>query len=305
MVQKISVVIPNYNGENLIAKNLPEVIKNCPGCEIIVVDDASGDGSVELLKKFKNIKLIVNPKNLGFSGAVNRGLDAAKGDFILMLNSDVRPRIGFLKPAIEHFKNENVFAVALTDYSHEGGKIVQRGKGGADFKKGFLNHYAANPNAGETLWTSCGSGLFRTKVLKQLGGLDPVYSPFYWEDIDLSFRARQKGYICIFEPASKVDHYHEEGAIKKSRSPYAIKTISYRNQFIFVWKNISDPLFLVEHILWFPHHIARAIISGDTAFLSGFVGAIAKIPQMVQNPQYQVSDKVVSDKDVIKKFKKP
>lgn len=305
MPQKISVVIPNFNGAKLLSKNLPQVLKNCPGCQIIVVDDASTDNSVAILKeKFKNIKLLVNFQNLGFSGAVNRGIKNASGDLVLLLNSDVSPRAGFLKPALDRLKDKGVFAVALNDYSHERGKIIERGKGGANFQKGFLSHFAAKIEAGETLWVSGGSGLFVREILDRLGGFDPVYAPFYWEDIDLSFRARQSGYICIFEPASKVDHYHEEGAIKKTRKPFEIKMVSYRNQFIFIWKNFSDPVFLVQHLLWFPYHLLKAIMAKDFAFFLGFAGALAKIPQIVQNPQYRVSPKAVSDRDVIKKFEK-
>lgn len=306
MAQKISVIIPNYNGANLLSKNLPQVIKNCPACQIIVVDDASTDRSVELIKeKFKSVRLIINKKNLGFASTVNRGIENASGQLVLLLNSDVSPRSGFLKPALAHFKDKKVFAVAMTDYSHEDGKIVKRGKGGANFKKGFFNHFAARIMAGETLWVSGGSGLFVREILNRLGGFDPIYSPFYWEDVDLSFRARQEGYICIFEPKSKVDHYHQEGAIKKTRKPSEIKTISYRNQFIFIWKNFSEPILLVQHLLWLPYHLAKAILSGDAAFLLGFVLALAKIPQMIENSHYRVSQKAVSDKDVIKKFEKP
>ncbi len=209
MAQKISVVIPNYNGANLLSKNLPQVLKNCPGCQIIVVDDASTDNSTAILKeKFKNIKLLINPKNIGFSGTVNRGIKNSNGDLVLLLNSDVSPRAGFLKPALDRFKDKRVFAVALNDYSREAGKIIERGKGGANFKKGFLNHFAAKIEEGETFWVSGGSGLFIRKILNRLGGFDPVYSPFYWEDIDLSFMARQKGDTFVFEPASKVEHYH-------------------------------------------------------------------------------------------------
>ncbi len=306
MAQKISVVIPNYNGANLLAKNLPQVIKNCPGCQIIVVDDASQDDSVNFIKtNFKKIKLIVNQKNLGFQKTVNRGANVAKGDLLLLLNSDVSPQKDFLKNALPHFNPPNVFAVGLCDLSHEDGKIVKRGRGGATFRKGFLNHFAQDIKDGETLWVSGGSGIFVKKIFQELGGFDPIYAPFYWEDIDLSFRARQKGYICIFEANSYVDHYHEEGAIKKTTKPFKIKVISYRNQFIFVWKNFSDPLFLLEHLLYLPYHLVKAALSGDWAFVLGFAKALAKIPWIVQNPQYQVQKKMVSERDVIKKFEKP
>lgn len=271
-----------------------------------MVDDASNDGSQDLIKKeFKKIKLITNKKNLGFGKTVNLGVEESSGDLVLLLNSDVSPRKDCLKAAITHFKDQKVFAVGLTDFSHENGKVIKRGRGGGSFKKGFLNHYKDEITSGETFWVSGGSGLFVKKLFLDLGGFDPVYAPFYWEDIDLSFRARLLGYICLFEPNSKVDHYHEEGAIKKTKRAFEIKTISYRNQFIFVWKNISDPLLILEHLVYLPYHFVKALAQKDGAFFLGFAKALAKIPQIVENPQYQVTKKVVPERVIFEKFKKP
>src|SRR3990167_2573571 len=117
MAKKVSVIIPNYNGEELLSHNLPKVIKYCKGCEIIVVDDASNDNSVKLIKKsYRNIKLIKNSKNLGFARSINMGVESASGDLVLLLNTDVSPRKNFLKNALKLFKNSNLFAVALADY---------------------------------------------------------------------------------------------------------------------------------------------------------------------------------------------
>ena len=282
MAQKISVVIPNYNGRELLAKNLPQVIKNCKGAEIIVVDDASTDDSVKFIKThFKKVKLIVQSKNMGFAKTVNRGAEEASGTLILFLNSDVSPRENFSNEAQKHFSDDKVFAVGLADYSHEAGKIVIRGRGEAEFKKGLISHFKLPATYGPSLWVSGGSGIFDRKKFQQLGGFDEVYAPFYWEDIDLCWRANKAGYVCLFEPNAKVDHFHEQGAIKKHHSDFFIKTVSWRNQFIFVWKNISDPLLLLQHLLWLPYHFAKAAINLDSAFFAGFLWAVVKIPKLI------------------------
>ena len=184
MAQKISVVIPNFNGKELLAKNLPDVIKNCPNCEIIVADDGSDDDSVKFLKKnFKSIKVVENKKNLGFAKTANIGAQNAIGDYLLLLNTDVSPRSGFLQKALTHFeenKANKIFAVGICDISHENGKTVKRGRGLAKFVKGFLIHSAAPIRAGETFWVSGGSGLFDRKKFLELGGFDPFFAPFYW-----------------------------------------------------------------------------------------------------------------------------
>ena len=303
MEKKISVVIPNYNGSHLLKENLPAVVKNCPNYQIIVVDDASSDESVNFLhKNFRKIIIIQLKKNKGFANAVNVGVKRTSGDLILLLNSDVSPRANFLQFALAHFKDSKTFAVGLADYSHENKKIVIRGKGGGSFDKGFLEHFAQAATSGKTLWVSGGSGLFDKRKFLELGGFDTNFAPFYWEDIDLSFRAWQMGYMCLFEPRSKVDHFHQEGAIQKSKSEFFVKTVSYKNQFLFVWKNISDPLWLIQHLTWFPYHIAKAIVTFDLAFFAGFFWALGKIPDLVANFQLPIANCQLSDREVLNKF---
>ena len=306
MAKKVSVIIPNYNGEELLSHNLPNVIKFCKACEIIIVDDASSDGSVKLIKKsYRDIKLIKNSRNLGFARSINIGVESASGDLVLLLNSDVSPREDFLDSALKQFKDKKLFAVALADFSHENGKIIKRGRGGAVFEKGFVNHFKLPSEFGETLWVSGGSGLFDKEKFKALGGFDPIYAPFYWEDIDLSFRAWQIGWRCIFEPKSQVDHFHEKGAIKKSSSKFFVKTVSYKNQFIFVWKNIEDYLLMIQHLLWLPYHFTKALINLDFAFFVGFLWAVLKLPVLIFNFSLFTFHFSLSDREVIKKFEKP
>lgn len=311
MEKKISVIIPNYNGKNLLTSNLPQVLKTCPNCEVIVVDDGSTDGSVEFLRQnFPTIKLIVASKNQGFVKSVNRGVQVAKGELVLLLNSDVYPHANFLKPLLRYFdkaqdRHNQVFAVAIADESHEGDKIVVRGKGGATFKRGFVNHFAANVVPGETLWVSGGSGLFDRQKFASLGGFDPVFAPFYWEDIDLCWRAQKKDWRCLFEPESRVDHYHLEGAIKKTYSDYFVKKVAYKNQFIFVWKNISDYTLILQHLLWVPYHFAVALAKLDWAFFNGFFWGLAKLPTLIFNYELSTMNRKLSDKELLKKFEKP
>ncbi len=93
---KISVVIPNYNGQKLLAKNLSKVIAVCKNCETIVVDDASTDDSVQFLQiKFPKVKIVKHKKNKRFAVACNSGVKAAQGEIVILLNSDVVPEKDF------------------------------------------------------------------------------------------------------------------------------------------------------------------------------------------------------------------
>lgn len=302
-MEKISIVIPNYNGADLLRKNLPTVIKYCPGSEIIVVDDGSVDNSVTLLhKRFKKVKVIRLRKNMGFANAANVGVKEAKSKIILLINTDVIPRKNFLKPALKYFNDEKTFAVGLEDQSHENGKIIPRGRGSAMFKKGFVEHFAAIPQRGITFWTSGGSSLFNREKFLKLGGFDTTYKPFYWEDIDLGFRAWRSGYNCYFEPLAKVDHFHEEGAIKKNSSNFFIRTVSYKNQFLFVWKNIKSYDFSLLHLIWLPYHFAKATTKADLTFFYGFALALFSLPNLLKT--LSKDQFIISEREVFKIFEK-
>ena len=304
MAKKVSVVIPSFNGRDLLEKNLPSVIKNCQNCPLIIVDDGSSDDSVKFLKKrFKKTKVINLRHNQGFAQAANIGVRGAQTDLILLLNTDVVPRSNFLKPAINHFKDSRVFAVGLCDLSHENGKIIERGRGGGSFKKGLLIHFAATIERGETLWVSGGSGIFDRRKFLKLGGFDKIFAPFYWEDIDLSYRARKIGFHCLFEPLSKVDHFHQEGTIRKFHSSFYLALVSYKNQFIFVWKNISDLFLLLNHLFWLPYHLIRAVILLDLAFLLGLIYALLALPGLIFISE-PLPKSLYSDREVLKDFGK-
>lgn len=288
---KVSIVIPNYNSGEILLKNLPAVLKTGAD-EIVIVDDGSTDGSLEQIKNEKRrdrafgersllslreIKILENEKNLGFSSTVNRGVKAASGEIVVLLNTDVSPEPDFLDPLVRHFADPKVFAVGCLDKSIENGKIVLRGRGLAKWDRGFLIHWRGEVDKPDTFWVSCGSGAFRRSTWLNLGGLDEIYNPFYWEDIDLSYRAKKAGYKIFFEPKSVVVHQHGEGVIRQKFSPFYIKIIAYRNQFIFAWKHMDKWRLWFLHFFWLPYHFLKALFSFDLAFWLGFLLALVKV----------------------------
>lgn len=298
----ISIIIPNYNGEELLKKNLPKVFETLHGStEVIVVDDGSKDGSVNFLKTQK-VRLLRNSKNLGFSSAVNKGVKAAKGEIVVLLNSDVYPENDFLDPLIKHFNDPQVFAVGCLDKSIEDGKVVLRGRGIGKWDRGFLVHSRGDINETNTLWASGGSSAFRKSIWEKLGGLNTLYNPFYWEDIDLSYRALKSGYKVIFEPKSIVYHEHEKGAIKQKYSPFQIKTIAYKNQFIFVWENATDLNLQILHFLFLPYHFIKALTRCDLPFFIGFFKAFVLLPKIIQSSLRNQKLFVKKDSEIISNF---
>lgn len=316
---RISIIIPNYNGENLLKKNLGSVMdalifysKKDKGSEVIIVDDSSEDGSVLYLQnEFKNykdkypnifLKLIVNNRNLGFSSTVNKGVKEAIGEIIILLNSDVRPNENFLEFLTAHFKDPEVFAVGCLEKSIEpNDEIILRGRGIGAWKRGFLIHKRGEVNRANTLWVNGGSGAFKKGLWEKLGGFDEIYNPFYWEDIDLSYRALKTGYKVIFEPKSVVIHEHSKGAIKKKFKESEIKEVAYRNQFLFVWKN-ADFKFQILHLIWLPYHFSKALLGRDISFFIGFLSAFKKLKKIIEFNFNNKKDFVKRDEEVVKEF---
>ena len=111
-----SVVIPNWNGKDLLEQYLPSVVEALagnPDNEIVVVDNGSTDGSADFVRAaFPQVKLLALPRNLGFGGGSNAGIRAARNDIVVLLNSDMRVDPGFLAPLLEGFRDPQVFAVS-------------------------------------------------------------------------------------------------------------------------------------------------------------------------------------------------
>lgn len=309
---KIDIVIPNYNGSHLVKKNLPGVLEAIEKFDsrIIIVDDGSKEedlislrGIVEDFSKKHKVKLIEHSTNLGFSSAVNTGVRNSKAGLVVLLNSDVLPRKDFLESPVQKISSDkDIFGIGCLDESIEDGKVVLRGNGSGKWKDGMVTHSEGNLKSEKTFWISGGSSVIDREKYIMLGGMDEIYNPFYWEDIDLSYRAQKAGFRILFDRNSVVRHYHEEGSIKKNVAKTKITTIAYRNQFIFVWKNVTDIKLIINHIVLLPANLLKGVRRGDFEFFKGFSLAIIKLPDIMKKRKLQKKFYKVSDKEIFKSF---
>lgn len=313
----ISVVIPNYNGEKILEKNLLQVLKvfekysdaQHHTIEIIIVDDGSTDRSKEILAGIFNnhtssigIRLLFNNKNYGFSTTVNKGVAAAKGEIVILLNTDVIPKNDFLDALLPHFLDEKVFGVGCMDQSIEDDKKVLRGRGIGKWEKGLMHHNAGKLNKNTTLWVSCGSGAFRKSIWETLGGLSELYNPFYWEDVDLGYRALKSGHKLVFEKESVVTHMHEEGSIKSSQSIKKVHATAYRNQHVFTLLNATTPRIILGYLAHLPKYTIQAIRERKKGYLQGLLRVIPLLPQVVITRARNKRLFVKSDEDICSEF---
>lgn len=293
---KTSIIIPNYNGGALLAKNLPAVIKamanpaNGIG-EIIVVDDGSKDDSVKLVKAgFPQIKLIKHTQNRGFSAAINTGARASRGDLLVLLNNDVLPKPDFLVTIRKCFENPKVFAVSL----HERGYGLAKGT----FVDGYVGLAMGEEKtkAWPSFYVSGGSGVFRRSLWMKLGGMDEkLFSPFYWEDIDICYRAAKRGWRVLWEPESCVVHQHESTI--SQLSPKYVARIKERNQLLFIWKNISSKNLIRKHIAGL---VKRTVM--HPGYLRIVIMALGKWGVVLRGRRKEIRESKVSDEAIFSRF---
>lgn len=237
---KITIAIPNYNGQDLLMKNLPNILLSGAD-EVLIIDDASTDKSIDLIKdKFPEINLETNRKNLGFIPTVNKLFEKSIGDVVVLLNNDVFVEKDFLKPLIPHFKDGKVFAVNCHEKG-EGPSIAFWKNGFYEYKRGEEKNIVQ-----KSAWGSGGSAAFSKKIWNELNGLDSIYAPFYYEDLDISFRAIKSGYKILWEPNSNVLHEHGTTISKTFSNKYK-NWIIQRNLLLFIWKNIYDKGLRTDH----------------------------------------------------------
>ncbi|TSD63043.1 glycosyltransferase family 2 protein [Inquilinus sp. KBS0705] len=239
MKKSVSIIIPNYNGRQLLEAYLPytiEAIKNAGVTyEIIVVDDQSKDESVSYLQNnYHQVKLIVNAENKGFSYTCNRGIDAAQYDLILLLNSDVKLTADYFEHQWKYFTKPDIFGVMGRIIDMEGDHIQDAARipkfNGLKLKTAYF-YYSDKP--GDELYTFYLSGanaLVDAKKLKQLGGFYELFSPFYCEDIELSLRAWRMGYKCYYEHRAICRH-QMSASTKNYQTARWVKSVYYRNRF--------------------------------------------------------------------------
>jgi GT2 family glycosyltransferase len=280
-------VIPNYNGEHLLPESLQKVYEAVTSysgiAEVIVVDDASEDGSVLLIKdRFPGTKVVGHSENRGFSETVKTGVQSSSHDIIILLNSDVFPERGFIEPLMRWFDYEDTFSVSPLVYNTNGvpmqvsWNIIDIVRGDIRSKKWNLENAIKARHVGKpliSLFASGGSIALRKDMFLELDGYLALYKPFYYEDCDLGTRAWEKGWKTYFEPESRVIHKHNS-TISRFFSSLKIRTIKKRNRFIFLWLHLSAEKIFLSHIPWLTVRICGRLLRFDAAFIAGLLNAL-------------------------------
>ena len=248
-MKKIAVVILNWNGAKLLEQFLPSVIEHSDGATIYVVDNASTDSSIEVLKtKFPSVNIIQNDGNYGFAKGYNMALQQVEEDYYALVNSDVEVTEGWLSPILSVFDKElnvSIIQPKILDYKNKeyfeyagaaGGFIDQYGY---PYCRGRIFETIEKDNgqyddAIEIFWASGACFFIRKKVYRKLNGFDDDFFA-HQEEIDLCWRAFNLGYKAKYISLSVV--YHVGGATLNESNPK--KTfLNFRNSLLMLTKNL-------------------------------------------------------------------
>ncbi len=263
---KTAVVILNWNGQKLLEKFLPVVIKNSQNenVEVIIADNASSDGSVEFIEnKYPEIRLIKFEQNHGFAGGYNHALKQVEADYFVLLNSDISPEPNWLTPLIATMEaNKNIGACMpkIRAYN-EPHKFEYAGASGGfidlfgyPFCRGRILNYIEEDKGQyqdplPVFWASGAALMIRSELYNSTGGLDESFFA-HMEEIDLCWRIKNVGYHIMVIPQSEVLHI---GGATLSQHNAKKTYLNFRNNLIMMVKNLEPtrllPILLVRMIL--------------------------------------------------------
>jgi len=311
-VTSVTIQILNWDGKHLLEECLPSVMeavryhsaRSGRQPEVLVVDNGSSDGSIEFLRtRFPEVRLLELGRNYGFSDGNNRGFPHVQTDIVVLLNNDMLVAPDFLQPLLKPFGEREVFAVtSQITFADPDRRREETGKTRARFEGGFFRLWHAEISVEDEVrdslpvfWVGGGSCAVDMRKLRSLGGFDSLYRPFYVEDADISWQAWKRGWQCLLAPASRVVHKHRGTTRPKYGDDFVENTIR-RNQYLFIWKNVTSPGMILGHLVQLPRIHGSAIMQKGARFeLRAYIRALWRLPFAVLRrvsgiPEYWLCD---------------
>ncbi|MBU0690920.1 glycosyltransferase family 2 protein [bacterium] len=272
----LGVAIPAYQDSARLRRCLNSIEEYAPDLisHTVIVDD-SGDGKVwkDLKHHYPQVKWIVHEENKGFGASATESVLACEHDIVMLLNDDVQLLNDPRTLLLSCFEDESLFAVSFR--SEDSAGRFREGAKRLVWKLGFPR-VLHNPGdqqkrkdlEQESSYAVGGHCAFRRIRFAELGGFDRLFDPFYWEDVDLSSRARASGWRILYQPGCRVRH-EESGAIKSTHKSEEIRKLTMRNRILFARRHCPKSL---RSQLGFSIALRRsmALLRGNRILLAAF-----------------------------------
>ena len=212
---RASVIIPNWNGLRYLRPCLVSLqAQTCPSFEVLVVDNASSDGSVEAVQReFAGVRTLALAYNGGYSGGCNAGVRQARGEIVVFLNNDIEAEPTWLEALIDALDRHPEAGSAASrmmlydqpTHIHSAGDLY--GIDGIPESRGVWQPYGEPYDRECLVFGGCGGALaYRKNVLDEIGLFEEAFF-MYCEDVDLNWRAQLAGYRCVYTPDAVVRHH--------------------------------------------------------------------------------------------------
>lgn len=295
---KATIVIPNLNGAGWLRDSIESIwAQTEQDFELIVVDNASTDESLAIARSYvgrERYTLIENDHNTGFSAAVNQGIRAAKGEYVVMFNNDAFAEPDWLAELIAAAEqDERIFAVQSLmirhferDIADDAGDYVTLFGWACKRGDGFPWRRYQKP---QRIFSACGgASLYRKKILDEIGWFDELFFA-YFEDVDLSWRANSLGYKNWYCPSAKC--YHICGATTGAVRYNDFKSVqSGRNSILLPYKNMPLLMLFINLPFLVFGYLLKIVMFGLkgfwTPYWKGAKEALAALPK-VQKPKFR------------------
>lgn len=316
-VSAASIITVSWNGRHFLEVLLPSIraaMQQHGGAhEMIVVDNGSADGTVQWLsEQHPWVRIVALPENRFFVRGNLAGVEVATRDVLVFLNNDMEVRPGFLGPLLDGLRDPRVFAVAAeVFFRDQDRRREETGRTRGEIRHGWLKLAHVLPTRDErdldfapTLWAGGGSAAFDRRMYLALGGFDTLYDPFYMEDMGLSYQAWRRGWRVLFTARSTVVHEHR-GTSRKVFGDESIDNVIRRNQHLFLWRSVTDPLLMGSVLGGLPWTMVGRAVRPGRSLLHGLwfewkalLRALPRLPQALagrcaSRAHYEIGDRTV------------
>jgi len=322
-MKKVSISLLTYNSLKYLPACLESIAaQTYPRLDLLVVDNASADGTVNLLRRdYPDVRLVMNTENCGYSGGHNQGIRATDGEFVLLLNPDVFMTSTFIEEKVRAAEQDERVGMVegrllKAEFDGQGwrktGLIDSTGlllrKNRKNYERGHGEPDDGRYGSIEFVFGAFGAApLYRRDMLEDIKiGEEYLDEDFfaYREEVDLAWRAQLRGWRCIYIPAAVAYHVHAYAPATRKQQPRRWRRLQFRNRYLLMLKNDTpaDMLRHAPHILWFELLALGYTLVREPHLLLGYLDVLKLSPRMMRKRRWIQSRKLVSDAHMLRWF---